>query len=259
MTRAYVCMKISEYPPPLPPPPPPPDAQLTSTTLLVNLFIYFIYLYCVVTDARCNRSTYQDYIMGAGQRTRFPHISDCITVHNHIGLYLHIPDSIYAAQTLSVLVSDSFCETLCKQYTQERKKMGKARKWKVGRTILNKSWTFRWHLLSVKFSACHDCPQLPCCWPEKIASSRKTKKWSTWAFVYCDFFFVASRKIYPSIVTFKIRRREEFLQKYQHAKNATLIFRCHRLIFVCLFDLILYVKLTIFQFSWVEPVLTVLS
>ena len=31
----------------------------------------------------------------------------------------------------------------------------------------------------MKFSACHDGPQLPCCWLEKIASSQKTKKLST--------------------------------------------------------------------------------
>ena len=35
-----------------------------------------------------------------------------ITVHNRIGFYLCSPDSICAAQTLSVLVSDSICENL---------------------------------------------------------------------------------------------------------------------------------------------------
>ena len=49
-----------------------------------------------------------------------------ILVHNPMGLYLCSPDSICAAQTLSVLVSDSICENNIGMSSNKAKNVGKS-------------------------------------------------------------------------------------------------------------------------------------
>ena len=96
-------------------PPPPTLTKLSGSACAAQwgvggtLIFFFIriYLYCVVTDARCNRPTYQDsniYYYGANEHdfVIFLIVSRCIT----------ISDSICAARTLSMLPRLYLCLSL---------------------------------------------------------------------------------------------------------------------------------------------------
>ena len=88
----------------------------------------------------------------------------------------------------------------------------------------------------MKFSACHDGPwaTIAVLLVRKNLIVTENKKIVNLAFVYCDSIFVASRKISPSIVTLKIRRREDFVTEISTCKKRKPDFPMPRTIFVTL-------------------------